>query len=179
MHSEVMTIADELDRAMQAYRGTGISQAELSRISKVPQPTISRTLNGDSTPETATLMKLAKALGCTLGGHDGTLIDSDYPVGDNIHQLAVEEPQWLPYPLDEILEVARSMERDWQLILLGRALELRDRHARAFLFSLRSHKIFIHVLTRQFVRVYCHLYVETKPSGTVAMQDGSLAPPTA
>ena len=80
MHSEMMTIADELDRAMQAYRGTGISQAELSRISKVPQPTISRTLNGDSTPETATLMKLAKALGCTLGGHDGTLIDSDYPV---------------------------------------------------------------------------------------------------
>jgi len=45
--------------------------------------------------------------------------------------------------------------------------------------SLRSHKLFIHVLTCQFVRVYCHLYVAAKPSGTVAMQDGSMAPPTA
>ena len=58
-----MTIADELDAAMKAFNGgKGISQADLSKISKVPQPTISRTLKGLSEPEGKTLRKLSAAL---------------------------------------------------------------------------------------------------------------------
>lgn len=43
----------------------GISQNELSKRSKVPQPTISRILKGDGKkgPETATLVALSRALG--------------------------------------------------------------------------------------------------------------------
>lgn len=67
-----MTIADELDSAMKAFNGhKGISQAELAKKSGVPQPTISRTLKGVSQPETATLRKLAKFLGATIGGVSG------------------------------------------------------------------------------------------------------------
>lgn len=71
-HSCEMDIANELDRAMKGFENKGISQAELAKRSGVPQPTISRTLMGNSVPETKTLIKLAKALKCTLGGYTGT-----------------------------------------------------------------------------------------------------------
>jgi transcriptional regulator with XRE-family HTH domain len=72
-HSYGMDIANQLDRAMKSYgNNKGISQADLAALSKVPQPTISRTLKGSSTPETKTLIKLARALNCTLGGYTGT-----------------------------------------------------------------------------------------------------------
>lgn len=71
-HSYVMDIANELDRAMKGFENKGISQADLAKLSGVPQPTISRTLMGNSVPETKTLIKLARALKCTLGGYAGT-----------------------------------------------------------------------------------------------------------
>jgi len=68
-----MDIANQLDQAMRSYdNNKGISQAALAALSKVPQPTISRTLKGNSIPETKTLIKLARALNCTLGGYSGT-----------------------------------------------------------------------------------------------------------
>jgi len=58
-----MNIATQLDAAMQARKPKSWSQAELSRKSGVPQPTISRTLKGRSVPDTETLTRLAIALG--------------------------------------------------------------------------------------------------------------------
>lgn len=71
-HSHSMDIANQLDQAMRNYdNNKGISQAALAALSGVPQPTISRTLKGSSIPETKTLIKLARALNCTLGGYTG------------------------------------------------------------------------------------------------------------
>lgn len=58
-------IADALDAAMSNYYGPGkrMTGSELSRLSGVPQPTISRTLKGKSTPETETLAKIVNVLG--------------------------------------------------------------------------------------------------------------------
>lgn len=57
-------IASALAAAMDShYGGKPISQADLSRQSDVPQPTISRTLKGKTVPEMATLSKLIKVLG--------------------------------------------------------------------------------------------------------------------
>lgn len=64
MDSDAKKIGDALDAAMNAYNGgRGIKQTSLSRLSGVPQGTISRTLSGKSIPETKTLSKLAAALG--------------------------------------------------------------------------------------------------------------------
>lgn len=64
MNDDAKKIGDALDSAMRAYAGgKGITQSQLSRISGVPQGTISRTLSGKSIPETKTLAKLASALG--------------------------------------------------------------------------------------------------------------------
>ncbi len=60
-------IASALDEAMRTfYKGkriSRISQADLSRRSGVPQPTISRTLQGKSIPETETISRLVSVLG--------------------------------------------------------------------------------------------------------------------
>ena len=58
-----MDIAEQIDKAMKARKPKPWGQAELSRVSGVPQPTISRTLKGKSVPETETLSRLAKTLG--------------------------------------------------------------------------------------------------------------------
>lgn len=64
METPAQQIASALDIAMKAYdHGKGIGQAALSRLSGVPQPTISRTLKGISIPETSTLTKLVNVLG--------------------------------------------------------------------------------------------------------------------
>ena len=61
MYSRRMNIGDRLDQAMKTARIT--SQSELSRISGVPQATISRILKGTGAkgPETETVKKLARA----------------------------------------------------------------------------------------------------------------------
>lgn len=64
------TIATLIDSAMTRK---GWNQPRLAEESGVPQATISRTLKGKTTPETATLQKLYRALGITselpaLGG---------------------------------------------------------------------------------------------------------------
>jgi transcriptional regulator with XRE-family HTH domain len=64
-HTNHMDIATIIDTAMRAK---GINQPELSALSGVPQATISRTLKGQTTPATATLMKLCAALGIPLSG---------------------------------------------------------------------------------------------------------------
>jgi len=64
MKNPAKLIADAIDAAMQtADNGKPMTQAELSRRSKVPQPTISRTLSGKSIPEIATLAPLIDVLG--------------------------------------------------------------------------------------------------------------------
>lgn len=64
MNTDAKQIGDAIDAAMQAFDGgRGIKQAALSRMSGVPQPTISRTLKGKSIPETETLSKLVAVLG--------------------------------------------------------------------------------------------------------------------
>lgn len=61
MYSRRMSIGNRLDQAMKAARIK--SQSELSRISGVPQATISRILKGTGAkgPETETVKKLARA----------------------------------------------------------------------------------------------------------------------
>lgn len=122
-----MNLADELDKAMAAYRPGGISQAELARISGVPQPTISRTLKGTSIPETKTLLKLAQALRCTLGGYVGKSAEIHYET-TKIRKLKAREPDALAPHLAELLKVAESMTLQGQHMLLGRAQELALMH---------------------------------------------------
>jgi transcriptional regulator with XRE-family HTH domain len=59
------TIASQLD-ALMTRPGKRLSQAELSRQSGVPQPTISRILKGDGGMQLETLWALAQTLGVTL-----------------------------------------------------------------------------------------------------------------
>lgn len=124
MHTLTMDIADELDNAMAAFRPGGISQAELSKLSGVPQPTISRTLRAGSTPETKTLIKLAAALKCSLGGYNGTEAESSYPKGTNVTELKPQEPEPLPIPIAEIVRIAMTISTEGQYVLLGRAQEV-------------------------------------------------------
>lgn len=76
---EAKQIGDALDAAMRDYDGgRGIKQPALSRLSGVPQPTISRTLSGKSIPETETLSKLVAVLGhATLGKTIAAILGSD------------------------------------------------------------------------------------------------------
>lgn len=129
-----MNIADQLDRAMRAYihpdGRKGISQPELSHASGVPQPTISRTLKGKSTPETKTLIKLAGALKCTLGGYTGTATNYLHH-GDTVKPLKAKEPKPIPAPIDEIVRMAMMMTTAGQYVLLGRAQELAREYPRS------------------------------------------------
>lgn len=118
-----MNIADQLDKAMADFRPGGISQPELAQLSGVPQPTISRTLKGKSIPETKTLIKLARALKCTLGGYTGTETISK-PSASNVTELKCKEPEALPMPLSEIITLAKTMTTEGQYVLLGRAQEI-------------------------------------------------------
>jgi transcriptional regulator with XRE-family HTH domain len=59
------TIASQL-HALMNRSGKRLSQAELSRQSGVPQPTISRILKGDGGMQLETLWVLARTLGVTL-----------------------------------------------------------------------------------------------------------------
>lgn len=64
MNTPAQRIAAGLDEAIRSFNGgRGISQAELSRRSGVPQPTISRTLSARSIPESNTLMKIISVVG--------------------------------------------------------------------------------------------------------------------
>lgn len=119
-----MDIADELDKAMRDFRnGKGITQPELTALSGVPQPTISRTLKGKSTPETKTLIKLAAALNCTLGGYTGKSSSKLYGTA-NVRELGAKERDGLPPALAEILRIAHQMSPQGQHVLLGRAQEI-------------------------------------------------------
>lgn len=82
VHSQYMDIAMQIDQAMRDWKPKRLSQAELSRISGVPQPTISRTLKGESIPETETLLKISRALKITIDNinfkpHPQYLLKSD------------------------------------------------------------------------------------------------------
>lgn len=84
METPAQKIANAIDSAMRAFEnGKGIGQAELSRRSGVPQPTISRTLKAKSTPETETLTKLISVLGpenVALGKVVASILPNLYPV---------------------------------------------------------------------------------------------------
>ena len=79
VHSYRMNIAMQIDQAMRDWKPKPLSQAELSRISGVPQPTISRTLKGESIPETETLLKISRALKLTIHNIDFKQANS-YPI---------------------------------------------------------------------------------------------------
>lgn len=114
-----MSIANQLDKAMRAYRPNGITQAELSALSGVPQPTISRTLSGDSTPETKTILKLARALNISP-----LSLESAYETATAIDFSAAQiEPSYLIIPPDEqlLLENYRRLTKDQRHELLRRA----------------------------------------------------------
>jgi transcriptional regulator with XRE-family HTH domain len=82
MDSDAKKIGDALDAAMNAYNGgRGIKQTSLSRLSGVPQGTISRTLSGKSIPETKTLSKLAAALGSDTFSNTLAAILPSQPAG--------------------------------------------------------------------------------------------------
>lgn len=119
-----MTIADDLDKAMANFKPGGISQPDLAKLSGVPQPTISRTLKGKSTPETYTLIKLARALRCVLGGYTGTEDEKKSYLSGNVTELKVAEEVVLPKPIDEIISLAKTMSAEGQYVLLGRAQEV-------------------------------------------------------
>lgn len=70
VHSPVMDLAKQIDQAMRDWKPKRLSQAELARLSGVPQPTISRTLKGDSIPETETLLRISKVLKINFTGLD-------------------------------------------------------------------------------------------------------------
>lgn len=70
VHSSVMDLAKQIDQAMRDWKPKRLSQAELARLSGVPQPTISRTLKGDSIPETETLLRISKVLKINFTGLD-------------------------------------------------------------------------------------------------------------
>jgi transcriptional regulator with XRE-family HTH domain len=65
-----MDLAKQIDQAMRDWKPKRLSQAELARLSGVPQPTISRTLKGDSIPETETLLRISKVLKISFSGLD-------------------------------------------------------------------------------------------------------------
>lgn len=66
----MMDLAKQIDQAMREWKPKRLSQAELARLSGVPQPTISRTLKGDSIPETETLLRISKVLKISFSGLD-------------------------------------------------------------------------------------------------------------
>ncbi|HQR84604.1 MAG TPA: helix-turn-helix transcriptional regulator [Polynucleobacter sp.] len=70
VHSPEMDLAKQIDQAMRDWKPKRLSQAELARLSGVPQPTISRTLKGDSIPETDTLLRISKVLRISFSGLD-------------------------------------------------------------------------------------------------------------
>lgn len=70
VHSPMMDLAKQIDQAMREWKPKRLSQAELARLSGVPQPTISRTLKGDSIPETETLLRISKVLKISFAGLD-------------------------------------------------------------------------------------------------------------
>jgi transcriptional regulator with XRE-family HTH domain len=96
MKNPAKEIADALNAAMLSYYGEGrkpLSGAELSRLSNVPQPTISRTLQGKSIPETTTLSKLVAVLGAkNVALHDAinALLPKQEAMPANIAALAVK-----------------------------------------------------------------------------------------
>lgn len=126
-----MTIADELDKAMRDFRPGGITQPELAELSGVPQPTISRTLKGKSTPETKTLIKLAKTLKCTLGGYTGTAAAHKAYATTNVRDLKTKEPDALPPQVAEILKLAKAMTPAGQYVLLGNAQQIAKAYPKA------------------------------------------------
>lgn len=65
-----MDLAQQIDQAMKEWKPKKLSQAELARLSGVPQPTISRTLKGESIPETETLLKISRVLKIAFKGLD-------------------------------------------------------------------------------------------------------------
>jgi transcriptional regulator with XRE-family HTH domain len=124
-----MTIADDLDQAMRDYcwpdGRMGISQPELAGLSKVPQPTISRTLKGKSIPETKTLTKLANTLKRSLGGINGT------PTSSYRSPTSIGEATVAPYihPNTYIAKIVFLLERTEE-IGIGEVLSAAKRAAK-------------------------------------------------
>jgi transcriptional regulator with XRE-family HTH domain len=132
-----MTIATRLDKAMHDAKIR--SQAELSRRSRVPQPTINRILKGQGKkgPETATLVALANALGVEVkwlqqgvGPQSENQPDAEAPA--KIVSVESKSPRfllhWLSEEETEVLAEFRSMTKENQRLtrLFTRRLK-RDR----------------------------------------------------
>lgn len=116
METPAQKIASAIDAAMKNFNGgKGISQSELARGCKVPQPTISRTLKGNSIPETETLSKIIKFLGPA-----NVILDNSVTAIIGTYKTAnddASEPQRANDPSAEIPTRIQSIID--QIILLG------------------------------------------------------------
>lgn len=128
---DTMTIGGRLDKAMREAKVS--SQAQLARLSGVPQPTINRILKGQGKkgPESATLIALADALGLELlwlqqgkgPQKAGMAMEKD----DEQSRLRVVEPppatrlQWITEREAELLSEFRACEEPQKKTLLAAA----------------------------------------------------------
>ena len=127
------TIGWRLDKAMRDARVD--SQAQLSRISGVPQPTINRILKGQGKkgPESATLIALADALGVELvwlqqgrgsqraGLHEVVTQSQAEPHGakvPTVHVATEPKLQWITEQEAELLSEFRACEDQQKKTLL-------------------------------------------------------------
>lgn len=84
-----MNTQTKLKRIMEAK---GLTANALAEMSEVPQPTISRILNGNhGDPRTNTLAKLASALGCTVAELRGDEIEGQLTAIVNNHTIPGNE----------------------------------------------------------------------------------------
>lgn len=114
MYSRRMSIGDRLDQAMKAARIK--SQSELSRISGVPQATISRILKGTGAkgPETETIKKLARACKVSfIWLNEGEEVSTPHPTSaaissylDKRIEHAIQLMQQMPeYKLNQVVKI--------------------------------------------------------------------------
>lgn len=85
--------------------------------------TVRRARNGDGNTTIQNLAAIAKAFGRPL---EDLLAAPGSQVGGDVIELP--RPPDLPSPIKELVEVAQSMTRDGQLVLLGRAQEISLHH---------------------------------------------------
>jgi len=92
----------------------GISQAELARLSKVPQPTIQRILSGETgDPRGSTIDKLRHALGASNGGATKLIsnISKIAPLDPVIADLSTLEPEQADMWRDRLIEAEARIKR--------------------------------------------------------------------
>lgn len=105
----------------------GLTQQEFGKLAGVSKAAVSQWEHGVTKPERDALLSLQKkrklSPNWVLTGHGDQYIDGNkHPNDDRV------VPMPLTPPLDELLRVAKSMSKEGQHILLGRAQEIVSRY---------------------------------------------------